>query len=461
MQLTQRLSIFLFFMFLGIMLFITACSSNSTGGDDVDDGTAPDRITDLAIADFDTVSITLTWTATGDDNDVGTASGYDIRYLTYALTWINWDSATQVPGEPSPQPSGTTETFTLTGLTKDTTYFLAVRAYDEEGNSEGMSNVVNATCIYDFAVNFPDANLEAAIRTILGQPSGDILKSDLLTMEDLSANEQEIADLTGVENCLNLIFINLIDNNISDISPLAGLIELFSLNLMYNQISVLDSLAGLSSLERLSLTYNQISDISPLAGLTGLTELTLSYNEIADLSPLAGLINLQVLSLAHNQFTDISDLSGLTALEKLFLGANSIDDISPLADLDNLTSLYIEHTDVTDLSPISGLVNLEALFASSNGISDINALAGMTGLKELNLSYNIHITSIDSLVNLTNLQKLYLRQDSIIDISPLVDNSGLGSGDSIWLEWNPLSQQSIDVHIPALEARGVVVLYDE
>jgi hypothetical protein len=454
----RRLSKILFIMLLGLITILVACSSNSTGEDD---GTAPAQITDLAVLDFDSNFIILTWTATGDDGDVGTASGYDIRYLTYPLTWINWDSATHISGEPSPQPSGTTETFTLTGMSKDTTYFLAVRAYDEEGNSEGMSNVVSATCIHDFAVNFPDANLEAAIRMILGKPSGDILKSDLLTMEDLSANEQEIANLTGVENCLNLIFINLIDNNISSISPLADLTKLYSLNLTYNQVDNLSNLTGLSSLEKLYLTENQISDISPLAGLTGLTELTLSNNEIDDLSPLAGLINLQVLSLVNNQFTDISDLSGLTTLEELFLGANAIDDLSPLADLDNLLALYIEHTDVTDLSPISGLVNLEALFASSNGISDVNALAGLTGLKELNLNYNIHLTSIDSLVYLTNLQKLYLRQDSIIDIGPLANNPGLDSGDSIWLEWNPLSPQSIDVHIPALENRGVVVFYDE
>ena len=60
---------------------------------------------------------------------------------------------------------------------------------------------------------------------------------------------------------------------------------------------------------------------------------------------------------------------------------------------------------------------------------------------------------------LPNLQKLVLNYNNIVDISPLAANAGLGSGDLLYLQGNPLSTESKEVHIPALQARGVTVVY--
>jgi hypothetical protein len=39
-----------------------------------------------------------------------------------------------------------------------------------------------------------------------------------------------------------------------------------------------------------------------------------------------------------------------------------------------------------------------------------------------------------------------------------VSNTGLAAGDTVYLQGNPLSGQSIDSYIPILEGRGVTVL---
>ena len=111
------------------------------------DHTAPAAIIDLAVAvdDFDTV--TLTWTATGDDGVIGTAYLYDVRYSTSEITAGNFNSATSARSEPLPQASGFPETFTVTGLSGDTTYWLALKVADEAGNLSGLSNVVSATTL--------------------------------------------------------------------------------------------------------------------------------------------------------------------------------------------------------------------------------------------------------------------------------------------------------------------------
>ena len=64
------------------------------------------------------------------------------------------------------------------------------------------------------------------------------------------------------------------------------------------------------------------------------------------------------------------------------------------------------------------------------------------------------------MAGLINLIELSLENNSISDISPLVANAGLGSGDTVRLRGNPLSYQSIHTHIPTLQSKGVTVEFD-
>jgi len=57
------------------------------------------------------------------------------------------------------------------------------------------------------------------------------------------------------------------------------------------------------------------------------------------------------------------------------------------------------------------------------------------------------------------LTDLALGHNQISDIVPLVENEGLGTGDRVYLFDNPLSDDSINIYIPQLEARGVTVTY--
>ena len=59
------------------------------------------------------------------------------------------------------------------------------------------------------------------------------------------------------------------------------------------------------------------------------------------------------------------------------------------------------------------------------------------------------------------MTSLNLGNNQIGDISPLVDSEGLGSGDEVWLENNPLSATSQNKHISALQTRGVTVHFTE
>ena len=60
----------------------------------------------LEAAAASATSVTLSWTAPGDDGDSGQASEYDIRYSADSLNAANWDSASQVQSVPLPQSAG-------------------------------------------------------------------------------------------------------------------------------------------------------------------------------------------------------------------------------------------------------------------------------------------------------------------------------------------------------------------
>ena len=261
--------------------------------------------------------------------------------------------------------------------------------------------------------------------------------SRLTSLSGLVVTSNEISDIAALKSVTSLTHVWLDLNRIQDISAFAGLTKLGFLDLAYNHVKDVSPLSGLTSLYGLSLDYNDVSDISALAGLTNLTQLFLSRTQIVDLSPLAGLTKLRYLWLEVNGIEDLSPLAGLTGLESLRLNANEkIVDLSPLADLTNLEELLLDKNKIRDLSPLAGLTKLEILWLDINEVEDISPLSGLSGLRDLSLEFN-----------------------RIVDISPLVSNSGLGEGSEIDLGGNPLSDESLDVHVEALKARGARVLH--
>jgi len=111
------------------------------------DSIPPSAISDLSVIKTEATRITLSWTATGDDSTVGRASSYDVRYSFSPVNSGNFDSAFQVLGEPKPQPAGSSESFTVTGLDFNTTYYFAVRAFDEWNQPSGVSNCPEGTTL--------------------------------------------------------------------------------------------------------------------------------------------------------------------------------------------------------------------------------------------------------------------------------------------------------------------------
>lgn len=142
----------------GYYVTVDAFEYGGGGSGGTGDVTAPAAIANLAAGSATSGSLQLTWTAPGDDGNTGTATGYDIRYSTSAITAGNWASATQATGEPAPAAAGTNQSFTVTGLSASTTYYFAMKTLDEASNASGLSNAASGTTTAALPSKTDDAN---------------------------------------------------------------------------------------------------------------------------------------------------------------------------------------------------------------------------------------------------------------------------------------------------------------
>lgn len=213
-------------------------------------------------------------------------------------------------------------------------------------------------------VHFPDANLEAAVRSEIEKPTGEIMVSDVIDESVFSAPNRQISSLEGMEYFFSAYFLNFSNNQITDISPLVKLktnleelylsqnpvenmellkdTHLCELYYANNQISDINFLENFTYIDTLNLENNQISDINVLANLHNLIQLNLNANKVSDISALANLPKLVRLEMNANQITDISSLANLNKLKYVYLNANQISDISVLLDLPDLVDVSVK-----------------------------------------------------------------------------------------------------------------------
>jgi hypothetical protein len=175
-------------------------------GEPPSDTIAPAAVTNLATSNPTPNSITLSWTAPGDDGNSGTASQYDIRYSTSNITPSNWSSATQASGEPVPQTAGTSQSMTVSSLNSSTAYYFAMKTADEVPNWSGLSNVASGT-------TQQPGNQPPQIDSIQCQKSGNWVGcSQIHYGETITRVRANVTDTDGTISSVRFRLLNLPDS---------------------------------------------------------------------------------------------------------------------------------------------------------------------------------------------------------------------------------------------------------
>lgn len=199
------------------------------------DSTAPSPVSTLAIGTVTATSIQLNWTAVGDDGNTGTATSYEMRYLSGAscpLTSGNFATGTLVSGMPAPQVATSAETKTVTGLTASTSYCFALKVSDEVPNQSGISNVVtqttstpvqptlkNATAVNATTVdlNFSAAMSAASIDGLTGRFTfNNGLSATAVTLQTGAPNANQRVRVTTSAQVAGTIYLATVAGTVTD-----------------------------------------------------------------------------------------------------------------------------------------------------------------------------------------------------------------------------------------------------
>ncbi|AMN30631.1 leucine-rich repeat domain-containing protein (plasmid) [Clostridium perfringens] len=259
-------------------------------------------------------------------------------------------------------------------------------------------------------VNIPDKNLKRVLNKYLKQEeSSDISVGQLRTIENLTTGAENISNISGLEYCTNLKFLNISNHREADKNK-------------YNDIKDISVLKNLKKLEVLNMENNKISDLTPISNLENLIQIDASGNNINNISEISKLKNLTKLFLYDNNITDISAIKNLKNLKILSLSNNCISTLAPLKDLKQLQSLDASNNRITDLEPLKDLYKLSVLTLNNNEIESLMPLKNCSKIFSLELKNN-RIKDISPLKELNNLFLIYLNGNMISNISTLLDKS--------------------------------------
>jgi len=266
-------------------------------------------------------------------------------------------------------------------------------------------------------VQIPDPGLRDALEDALGKsPAEPIYECELEGLEILEALSMGIRDIEGLQYCRNLQVLHLSSNPVQDLSALGNLVKL----------------------ETLDITMTDVTSLVPLSSLSNLTCLELDS-------------------------TPVEDLTGLeccSALTFLNINDTNVSDLTPVSQLADLVELWINDTPVVSLLPLATLTSLRILGMCGTLVESLDGLEGCTSLEALEAD-DACIRDIASLSNTVRLTSVGLDSNEIDDISPLVENPGLGVGTYVHLSGNRLNFQCPNtpdsVCVAALQERGVIV----
>lgn len=130
-----------------------------------DDAVQPGRIEDLgAVTGSSQGEIVLSWTATGDDGDDGTALDYLLRSNSVPITHQNWGTSHPVQIFASPAAAGEAQTCTVVLTDENRLHYFALAAVDEAGNMGPPSNFVGAiSSVSDYTFSLIAPTFDAVV----------------------------------------------------------------------------------------------------------------------------------------------------------------------------------------------------------------------------------------------------------------------------------------------------------
>ena len=246
---------------------------------------------------------------------------------------------------------------------------------------------------------------------------------------------------------INMQELDLSGNTfMQNLLPVSRLTNLRSLNIANTEINFLQPIQGLTNLESLTIEHTYISDLKPLQDMTSLRFLNIMNTPVADLTALVNDNNIEVILadstiIGHSQVVALKQsqrqVTVVYQTEQLQAWWESIDE--------NWQAILLEHvgcqngtptpielqkiidlreieitseTPITSIDPLTDFMWLERLTINNQNVSDLMPLANKAYLLELNVQNN-PVSSLSPIESSVLLELLNIENTQIKDLGPL------------------------------------------
>lgn len=273
----------------------------------------------------------------------------------------------------------------------------------------------------------PDAALREIIASKVNVAVEDLSPNDLLKVSILDINQASVADLTGIDQLVNIQSISLENTNVTSLEPIKNLPVLSNIVLRnnVNAIEIGPNLGTNVLLKTFEVKNDHVTDLESLVNAkASLVSLSITFAEAhyagADFSWIGQLDNLELLLLTKNGLTDLSFVSNLAHLRSLGAAQNKISDISFLNQMPQ-TEMETITLSVNEIEDISALAHFDSIGYLSIGNNPLSSIAALEGMK----------------ISTLNLDNSGLNNDDIgvivsIEVAP--DSPNVGYANSISLD---------------------------
>jgi Leucine-rich repeat (LRR) protein len=246
---------------------------------------------------------------------------------------------------------------------------------------------------------------------------------------------------------INMQELDLSGNTfMQNLMPVSRLTNLRSLNISNTEIGYLEPIQGLANLESLNISHTYISDLKPLHDMSNLKYLNIMNTPVKDLSALVNDGNIEVIEAdsttigksqvvalkeSQRQVTVVYQTEALQAWwngldpiwQAIFRNAIGSQSETPnaleLQQIVDLRELEITpELPIISIEPLTDLMWLERLTINNQGVSDLKPLANKEFLLELNAQNN-PIGSLSPIESSTLLELLNIENTQIKDLGPL------------------------------------------
>ena len=227
----------------------------------------------------------------------------------------------------------------------------------------------------------------------------------------------------------------------------------FSKQIKVDSEPTTEQLHQIINLQELDLSGNTfMQNLMPVSRLTNLRSLNIANTEIGFLQPIQGLANLESLNISHTYINDLNPLHDMGNLKYLNIMHTPINDISALVNDDNIEVIEADSTTIGKSQvvalkekqrQVTVVYQTEALKTWWNGLDPIwqaifrNATATQSevpnalelqrilDLREIEITPEFPIISIEPLTSLTWLERLTINNQGVSDLTPLANKEFL------------------------------------